>query len=249
MVPLFLKRGVIAGAMVIGAEAVYAVLRPSPQLDEFDPSGSFGDTNLPQLRVAVLGDSSVTAPGVAGPHQIWVSLICDRLAKDRHVILQSFAVGGSMAHDLIETQLEPTLQFEPDLVLVSIGGNDMLKGVSRRRFEKNLDELVGSLAASGSVIVQSGLGDLGTIPRLHPPLRNLISRRAAAFDRIHWKVAEKHGTHVVHQRSDSREAWLEDRDLWSPDLFHVSAAGHARWADTVWNTTIEPLLTELNAPD
>ncbi len=246
MVRLFLKRGAIIGAVVLGAEAAYAVLRPSPMFEQFDPSSSFGDADLPHMRVAVLGDSSITAPGVAGPHEIWVTLIGEKLAVDRHVILQSFAVGGSTADDLVRDQLEPALQFEPNLILVSVGGNDLLKGVSRSTFEGNLDDLIGPLAASGAVVVQSGLGDLGTIPRLHPPLRYLVSRRSAAFDRIHWKIAQKHGTHVVHQRSDSREAWLDDRGLWSDDLFHVSAAGHARWADTVWNTTIEPLLPVLN---
>jgi len=246
MIRLFLKGGAIISAVVLGAEAAYAVLRPSPLLEQFDPSSSYGDPDLPHMRVAVLGDSSITAPGVAGPHEIWVTLIAERLASDRHVIVQSFAVGGSMTDDLIREQLEPALQFEPDLILVSVGGNDLLKGVSRARFEKNLDGLIGPLAASGAVVVQSGLGDLGTIPRLHPPLRNLISHRSAAFDRIHWKIAHKHGTNVVHQRSDARNAWLDDRGLWSEDLFHVSAAGHARWADTVWNTTIEPLLPVLN---
>ena len=107
MVPHLIKRGAIAGARVIGLEAAYAVLRPTPLLDEVDPSGSFGDPSLPQLRVAVLGDSSVTAPGVAGPEEVWVSLVCQRLASDRHVILESFAVGGSCAHDLIENRSAP----------------------------------------------------------------------------------------------------------------------------------------------
>lgn len=240
-----IRRGVIAGALFIGAEAAYAVLKPSPVLEQFDPSASFGDPDLPPLRVAVLGDSSVTAPGVAGPNEIWISIICGKLAAHRHVILQSFAVGGSMAHNLIEDQLEPAVQFEPDLVFVSVGGNDLIKGVSRRRFEEHLDQLVGPLSQTGAIVIQSGLGDLGTIPRLHPPLRNLVTRRSSKFDDIHWKVARKHDATVVFQRADSSEPWMKDRDLWSEDLFHVSAAGHARWAGTIWETTIEPLLPEL----
>jgi lysophospholipase L1-like esterase len=33
--------------------------------------------------------------------------------------------------------------------------------------------------------------------------------------------------------------------LWAADLFHVSAAGHRRWADVVW-ATLEPQLTGVN---
>ena len=163
MVRLLLRLGAIISAVVLGAEAAYAVLKPTPLLEQFDPSSSYGDPELPHMRIAALGDSSITAPGVAGPHEIWVTLIAERLAADRHVVLQSFAVGGSKADDLIKDQLEPTLQFKPDLILVSVGGNDLIKGVSRARFEKNLDELIECLANSGAVVVQSGLGDLGTL--------------------------------------------------------------------------------------
>lgn len=240
MVKTLLRRGALTGVAVIGLEAAYAILRPSPQLDSFDPSGEFGDPDQPTLRVAVLGDSSVTAPGVSGPEDIWVTVICQRLAAHRHVILQSFAVGGSMAHDVIAEQLEDAIHFQPDLVLVSVGANDVIKGVPRGRFASNLDRLVAMLSATGATVVQSGVGVMGSMPRLFPPLSNLMSRRAERFDRVHWEVAATHGTRVVDQRSDDPRVWFRDRSLWADDLFHVSAAGHARWAETAWRT-IGPL--------
>lgn len=241
MVGQIVRRGAIAGFTLLGLEAAYAVLRPTPELDHFDPSGEFGDPAHPTLRVAVVGDSSVTAPGVAGPEEIWVSLVCSRLAKTRHVVLRSFAVGGSMAHDVIANQLDDAIAFDPDVFFVSVGANDVIKGVPIRRFEANLDSLIGRLAATEAAVVQSGVGIIGTIPRLHPPLSNLMSRRARRFDRVHWRVAETHGTAVVDQRSDDARVWNTDRSLWAADHFHVSAAGHARWADTAWRT-IGPLL-------
>lgn len=247
MVTRLLKRGALAGAVVLGLETAYAVLRPGPDLDSFDPSGDFGDPNSPTIRVAVLGDSSVHAPGVAGPHEIWVSRLCHRMAGDYHVLLESFAVGGSMAHTLVREQLDPAISVQPDLVFVSVGANDVIKGVPLRVFEKNLDHVVSKLADSGATVVQSGVGDIGSIPRLYPPLQNLMSRRALRFDRAHWRVADRYGTTVVDQRSDDGDVWYEDKELWAADLFHVSARGHERWADTAWRT-VEPLLTRLSEP-
>jgi lysophospholipase L1-like esterase len=241
MVPRLLKHGVTAGAVILGAEAAYAVLRPVPKLSDFDPSGSFGESHLPSLRVAVLGDSSVTAPGVAGPEEIWVSRVCSRLSENSYVTLESFAVSGSKAADLIENQLEPTLAFDPDLVLVAVGANDVIRGVSVRAFEGQLDDLIGALAETDALVVMSGVGDMGTIPRLHPPLRNLMTRRSQRFNEIHLEVAARYGAYVIDQRSDDPDSWYTDRSLWSPDLFHVSAAGHERWANLTWRT-IEPLL-------
>lgn len=247
MVRRLIKRGAMAGAAVVVAEALYAVLRPVPRLSETDPSGSFGDRSSPTVRVAVLGDSSVTAPGVDNPDDIWVRRVCRRMAEQNHVVLESYAVGGSMAHDLIRDQLEPALLFKPDLVLVSVGANDAIKGISRRRFERNLDILIARLTASGATVIQSGVGDLGTIPRLYPPLREIMTRRSTIFDQVHKSVASRHGSHVVEQRLDGRTIWLEDRELWAADLFHVSAKGHLRWANVAWET-IEPLLSRLHGP-
>jgi lysophospholipase L1-like esterase len=221
MVSRILKRGVTAGAVVLGAEAAYAVLRPAPKQVEFDPSGTFGEAHLPPMRVAVMGDSSVTAPGVSGPEEIWVSRVCAHLAETRHVTLQSFAASGSRAADLLASQLEPTLAFAPDLVIVSIGANDAIKGVSLRTFEGQLDELIG---------------------------RNMMTRRSARFDRVHHLVAARYGAHVVEHRSDNPGIWYSDRGLWSADLFHVSAAGHERWANVTWRT-LEPLLDVRRGPD
>lgn len=247
MVARIVSRGIMAGVALVVLEAAYAVLKPSPHLPEFDPSSEFGDPDDPPIRVAVLGDSSVTAPGVAGPGEIWVSRVCDRLARTRRVQLRSFAAGGALVRDLIESQAADAIAFQPDLIFVSVGANDTIKGILLRRFERDLDRLVESLAATGAVVVQSGVGDLGTIPRLYPPLRNMMSRRSRIFDRAHWEVARRHGSTVVDQRSDDLDIWYRDRSLWAADHFHVSARGHERWAELVWDT-IDPLVNGAHGP-
>lgn len=241
MVPRLLVRGVTAGAVILGAEALYAVLHPAPRQTEFDPSGVFGDPTHPPFSVAVLGDSSVTAPGVAGPDEIWVNIVSRKVAEDRHVTLRSFAMSGSRADDLLRDQLEPAIALQPDMVIVSVGANDVIHGVGIRVFERRLDELVAALTETGTLIILSGVGDIGTIPRLKPPLRNLISQRSARFDRVHHRVAARYGAHVVEHRNDEPTIWYTDRALWSSDMFHVSAAGHRRWADSTWRL-VEPLL-------
>lgn len=234
MIRRVITRGATAALAVVGLEALYAVLRPSPKQEEFDPSRIRGNPDHPLLRIAVLGDSTVTAPGVSGPDDIWISRVADRLAETHRVVLKSWAVGGSMAHDLVADQLQPALSFEPQLVFLSVGANDALKGVTLRKFQENLENLVAAFIETGVVVIQSGVGDLGTIPRLKPPLRNLFTRRALRFNSAHEAVAEQFGSWVVPQRDVPVEVWYEDRNLWSPDLFHVSAGGHQIWADAAW---------------
>jgi hypothetical protein len=61
-----------------------------------------------------------------------------------------------------------------------------------------------------------------------------MTRRSLAYHEAHQRVAARHGTIVADLRDDDRALWLRDRSLWSADLFHVSGAGHARWAETAW---------------
>jgi lysophospholipase L1-like esterase len=234
------KGGAIVGVAIVGAEAAYALLKPAPDLPEHEPSGEFGDPRQPPLRVVVLGDSSVTAPGVADPDHIWVRRLCHRLAIGRHVILKSVAVGGSTVRDVLDSQLAAATDFQPDLALVAIGANDVIRGVPRRRFEEDLDRLIAGLVSSGATVLQGGVGDLGTIPRLYPPLRWMMTRRSLAFHHAHQRVAARNGTLIAELREDDRDLWLRDRSLWSEDLFHVSSAGHARWAEIAW-ATLEPI--------
>lgn len=241
MIRRLITRGVAAMVAVIGAEALYAILRPAPKQEEFDPSATFGDPTLPGLRVAVLGDSTVTAPGVSGPDEIWVSVICSRLSATHHVVVKSFAVGGSMAHDLVTDQMGPALDFQPDLVFLSVGANDALKGVTTKKFEENLQILVEGFTRSGATVIQSGVGDLGTIPRLLPPLRQLLTRRALRFNAVHERLSAEQGSFVVPQRDSPAELWYQDKGLWSADLFHVSSRGHQVWADLGWETVRKAL--------
>lgn len=240
----WLKRGFVAAFSLVVLETLYAILRPSPELEEFDPSGLFGDGSLQPLKVAVLGDSSVTAPGVSGPEDIWIHRLCSRLGERYRVELKSFAVAGSKASDLLESQLGPAMAFEPDLAFLAVGANDAIKGVTVADFESDLARLVTELSDTGATVVLPGVGDLGTIPRLYPPLRNLMTMRSDRFNEVHRRLAAKHGALFIDQRSDDRKLWLDDKTLWADDLFHVSASGHRRWADLAWKA-IEPTLPAL----
>lgn len=239
------KIGFLGAVILLGLEAAYAALRPAPEQPEFDPSGEFGDPDSPTLRVVVLGDSSITAPGVTDPDQIWVRILAANLATDRHIVLKSVAIGGATAASVIAEQLDDAVAFEPDLAIVSVGANDAIHGIPVRRFESQLEHIATTLRDTGAEVLLSGVGDLGTIPRLQPPLRGLITRRSLGYDRTHQRVAERVGGLWLNPRQDDRDLWIRDRSLWSEDLFHVSPHGHSRWADSTWRT-IQPVLARLD---
>jgi len=118
--------------------------------------------------------------------------------------------------------------------------NDVLRGVSLRTFEQHIETIVEALSAVSTVVV-SGVGDLGTIPRLLPPLDVLMRARGRAIDAVQERVARDHGAIKIDMWDLTTEEFRTNPEVFSEDLFHPSAEGHRVWADAAF-VTMAPLL-------
>jgi lysophospholipase L1-like esterase len=241
VVGTLLKRTTAGGVALLAGELLWAIARPVPAFEDLDASGQEGDSGNPPLRLAVLGDSSCTGPGLDDPAGIWVRVLARDLGDRFHVTVRSFAIGGSRAVDLVRSQLANAIEWGPDIALVSVGGNDALKGVSIGAFERHLTTVIAGLAATTPVVVLSGVGDLGSIPRLLPPLDRLFRARGLKLNEIHHRVGARHGVVVADQWRWAAQEFSRRPDLFSEDLFHPGPDGHRIWAD-VARETIEPHL-------
>ena len=224
----------LAGAALIIGQILYAAHRPGlPSLENQDPSGRFGSDLLPGMRIVVVGDSSVTAPGVEPIDSIWVRRVAHHLADRYHVELISVAVGGAKSRDVINDQLEAAVHHRPDLAMVSVGANDALRATPVGRFEQEMHTIVSTLHEAATAVALGGIGDLGGIPRL-PALASVLARqRAKAFDDALTRVG------AAYPRVAKTVTWgpmwapfsRPDLDVYAPDLFHASGKGHGIFAD------------------
>jgi lysophospholipase L1-like esterase len=237
MRPIRAGLAVVSGAAVLGA-AVLArqvwrtVHRPDlPSFANQDISGTFGDHSLPLLRIVAVGDSSLTAPGIEDPDDAWLRRLARDYAVRHRVELRSLGVGGSLAGDVVAGPLAAAVAMQPDVAVVSVGGNDVIRAVSLRSFAASLERIVSRLEGASGAVVLIGVGDLGAIPRLPPLLRPLLTQRSALFDRVCDRVAATHERTVKTQARRPRDAALRgDLSLFAADQFHASAAGHAMFA-------------------
>jgi lysophospholipase L1-like esterase len=220
-----------AGAVLAGQMARAIYRNDLPSLENQDPSGRFGDPAAPPLRIVFLGDSSVTAPGVDPLDYSWPRQVAIHLSGRFHVDAISVAEGGSKSRDVLEKQLEPALELKPDIAYVSVGSNDALRGTPVQRFETELDRVVARLHANIPAVGVSGIGDLGTIPRLPSLARGIARVRGRAIDRAVARVASHYPRVAKSNAWDVMyPAFIEDPDLFAPDLFHASAEGHLVFA-------------------
>jgi lysophospholipase L1-like esterase len=210
--------------------------------DEFDASASLGPLDGKPLSIVVVGDSTCTAPGVADPSEIWCRIIASRLAERGHrVTIKSFAVGGATSSSALRAQVPEAEAIDADLTLIAIGTNDVIHQVSLSTLEQNLDEIVKRLTRVGKRVLVAGTGDLGTVPRLLPPLRQLASRRGRLADAVQARVSERHGAIKAELWGAAADAFRTDPSIFSADLFHPTASGHRVWAEAAWEA-LEPHL-------
>ncbi|NNC91330.1 MAG: hypothetical protein HKN80_02435 [Acidimicrobiia bacterium] len=236
----------MAGAAAILGQILYAAHRPDlPSYENYETSGLLGDPGRPRLRLVALGDSSITAPGVNQLDDAWVRRVAHRLTDRYQVDLRALAVGGSKAADVLSDQLEAGLALEPDVAIVSVAANDAIRGVPASRFEAEVDEIVGSLIATGARVVVVGVGDIGTVPRLPRFLRWYLTKRSATFDRVSAEVAARYpGAVKVDSRGDLSAAFRNDLNMFAGDRFHASSYGHEHFAHHI-SIAMEQALADL----
>lgn len=226
----------VGGAALIGGQVAYASLRRLPLVEGFDPSGTFGEPGLPRLRIAILGDSTITGQGLDDVDDSWPRIVARRLSSRFQVVLTSYAVGGSRSRNVLEEQVPVAEKQEYEVVIVSVGSNDILKMTPTWLFESRLDEIVGRMKAVSSSLILFGIGDLGSIPRFPYPIDRLAAGSGHVADWVHRRVAERHDVAKIDQWNLTTEAFNSGLHMFSPDLFHPSAEGHLAWADAVLPT-------------
>ncbi|MCZ7627942.1 MAG: GDSL-type esterase/lipase family protein [Microthrixaceae bacterium] len=232
-----MRRGIVLGvpglAIATGAglwvETHRVATAPLPSFDDLDPSGTYGDPNGAPLAMTVLGDSTVTAPGLRSGAESWIAQLAAGLP--RCTTLRSLAKGGSRVHDVLDDQLGPALTGGADLFVVAVGANDALHGTSSRRFRADLRTLLTELGHQAPV-VSLGIGDLSVIPRIPVTLRGLLRWRCGLLDRVHAQVTADLDRAVrvpVAEVADPSFAVARD-ELFTADRFHPNHLGHTLWA-------------------
>lgn len=135
----------------------------------------------------------------------------------------NLAVRGRLLEDVVGRQLDTALAFEPDLVSIVGGGNDILRPKADiDALAARLEDAVARLRAIGADVLMATPSD----PRDAPLIR--ASRgRAATYTAHIWSIARRHDAHVI-------DLWgmaaLRDWRMWAPDRIHLTPEGHRRVA-------------------
>jgi lysophospholipase L1-like esterase len=157
----------------------------------------------------------------------------DALSAGRpELSFSNVGVTGLKVAEVTATQLDVALEQQPDLVVLSAGGNDAFeRGFDEARTASELAHLAGQLSDAGARVVLIGLFDIFSSGLLPEEIGRKMTAKFGVLDEVMHQVAGEIPGCVV---SDNRRHPLaRDPSIFSSDLIHCNARGHAVAAATL----------------
>lgn len=162
----------------------------------------------PGDRLTIFGDSLTAGIGI--DEETWP----EKLAKSRSIAIEDRAQMGATVSSALK--IAKSADIPSGVVLIEIGGNDILGVTSQADFHRDLDELLAVLSQDSRRLVMFELP--------LPPFRN-------AFGRSQRTLARKYGVQLIPKHMFASVLAKDDATL---DSIHLTSSGHQRMADQVW---------------
>jgi acyl-CoA thioesterase-1 len=168
----------------------------------------------PEVPILALGDSLFAGYGLKSGESYPARLEAALRARGINARIANAGVSGDTTAGGLQ-RLAFTLENQPAppaAVLVSLGGNDMLRGLSPDQTRANLDAILSELARRKIKVVVMGM--------LAPP--NMGAQYRGDFDAIYPELAKKHGAQLV---PFFLQAVVGKPDLIQQDHVHPTSSG------------------------
>ena len=192
------------------------------------PLAGWSNSSKPEPTIVVLGDSISAAYGLredAG----WVTLLQEKLTKNHYqftiinasITGETTSGGANRIDDLLE-------RHQPSIVILELGGNDGLRGLSLKVMRQNLAKIIQRSHESGAKILLLGM----RIPT------NYGARYAEKFHSTFHELADEYNLALV---PFFLEGVALDPTLMQSDGIHPGSAAQPILLDAVW-PEIKPLI-------
>ena len=90
-----------------------------------------------ELRYIAAGDSIALGLGASSVENTFTYRVAESLGEKNKVVYKNIAIKGMRTKDFIEEQLPEIIAFGPDIVVITIGGNDATRLKSRESILDN----------------------------------------------------------------------------------------------------------------
>ena len=189
----------------------------------------------PACNLLIVGDSLSAAYGIPVA-QGWVSLLQERLdASGYSCRIVNDSISGDTTANARARFARALESHEPSVVLLELGGNDGLRGLSLTAMKDNLADMIASVQETDAQLLLVGV-------QLPP---NYGPRYTERFQAIYRELA---GEHVVPLLPSLVAGIGTEQNLMQSDGIHPNASAQPLIRDRVWEALV-PLLDQVRKRD
>jgi len=134
------------------------------------------------IKVMLYGDSLMVGYGLAHNENLAAQLSQKIKDDNRQIALINASASGNTSSNGL-ARLEWSLGDQPDIVILSLGANDMLRGIDPKLTQQNLDKIIANIKNTGAVVILAGM---------RSP-ENMGPEYQQQFDQIYPTLAQMHG--------------------------------------------------------
>ena len=181
-----------------------------------------------ERSILILGDSISSAYGIAQSRG-WVALLSERLKREHlDYIVVNASVSGETSSGGAARVGAWLAKAKPAVVIIELGGNDGLRGLSVAQMRSNLGVIIEESQKVGARVLLLGMK--------MPP--NSGPDYAQAFDAVYAELARRYRTALV---PFLLEDFADKSDFFQPDRIHPTEAAQPLMLERVWRA-LQPLI-------
>jgi lysophospholipase L1-like esterase len=180
-----------------------------------------------RLRVLVIGDSTGVGTGSATPSES----VAGRIARDfPGTEIVNRARNGARVKDVL-VQLVGSGSGEYDMILLQVGGNDILRFTPLDELKVSIAEVLRVASGKARRVIFISTGNVGLAPAFFPPLSWIYTWRTRSVRALFMETArDQNAQYVDLFRERGQDLFLENpAKFYAPDLLHPSGEGYGVW--------------------
>lgn len=226
---LFILGGLALVLVAYGGIKFYLTVQVSKKLISetiaFEKKGE-GTENA----VLVLGDSTAVGIGADRPEESVAGRMSAYLNADS---VENYAVSGAVIKDLNAQRERATLP-KYRLILIQIGGNDIIRFAPAEKAGEELRRAIRALPEADKVVIISA-GDVGGATLFPWPVRPFHTRLNTKYHETFARIASEEGvTYVNFGDSPATKMINEKPEVYlSADGLHPSSEGYRLWFEEI----------------
>ena len=182
-----------------------------------------------------IGDSTVEGIGATHHSRSFPALVFEKIKKDRReAVFYNLGKGGARVRDVIESQLPRVIELKPNLITISVGGNDLHRRTKLKHFESDYFHLIKTLKEkTDAEIIVSNIPDVSLLPSLSIFVKYLGKFMNNRLNRVINNHAKQFKCILIDLYEGSKENSRKYKDLIAADGFHPSDKGYSLWANAI----------------